>query len=434
MPLLLLLACAEPAFLDLEVAPLDAVSTVLELTWSAPEAEEVWVEYGPELERRAPAWSREGDTHRVLVIGHPERTEVRLRPVMTVDGERVVGPEQAVSTGALPAAVPELELQRGGADREGFVQLSTVGEDGSAVLWLDREARVVWYHLSEPGEAILDSEPLVEGRGLAFLLSDLDAPEAGAQLVTVGLDGERAATIDAPGSHHGVEQPAPGVFTWMAFDVREVEGRGAVIGDQLVRYDSASGEREVLFSTWDHFSFAPDPDGSNTYPSLGVDWTHANCLRWDAPRERYLLSLYNLSTLLELSPEGEVRRTLGEQGALGFGDDDFHHQHCPAPIDADHFYLFDNSHRQRGSRVARVDAQGEVLEIETFFDEGPDRYTRILGDVRLLDDGSVLSSWGSRGELLELDPRGEPVWQAATYIGTITANIARVEDPYWGDW
>lgn len=434
LPLLALTACKGPDFPDLEAATLDAVTTVIEVSWAQEdELDEVWVEYGPSFSQRAPVWKTEDGRHRVLIVGHPQLTDVTFRPAGTWRGEDWTGPEQTLTTGPLPSSVPQLELLVDEARHEhhGFIQVGTISQDIATVLWLDRDAEPVWYWLSEEGHAIPDVGLSQDELGVYFLQTSLQRVEDGGVLNWVGLDGQLIESVQTENAHHGVEQVGPGQYTFIGFDVRDLGLDDDVIGDQLMRYDRSSGETESLWSIWDHFEFpGPEVADANPYPALGVDWAHGNCLVWDAERERYLLSFYNIDTIVEIGPEGDQLRSMGEYGELGFGRGTYHHQHCAAPTGPDTFYLFNNYYQGEGSRIDFVTLGEEDVEVSPFYDQGPDLYTRVLGDVDLLPDGRLLTGWGSQGQIVVLSAEGEVDWQAGSFLGTITSNVSWVDDPY----
>ena len=64
------------------------------------------------------------------------------------------------------------------------------------------------------------------------------------------------------------------------------------------------------------------------------------------------------------------------------------------------------------------------------YEDPEERFIKLFGDVRLLDNGNYLTSWMTAGLIKEIDEDGEVVWQAANELGTATGRVRRLGDLY----
>ncbi|MDG1482529.1 MAG: aryl-sulfate sulfotransferase [Myxococcota bacterium] len=433
----------------LEAGPLEAVVTVIEVTWRAKDEDETaWVEYstagGPVL--LAPEIGGEDGEHRVLIIGHPEATVVDLQPVVERGGQRVEGEMLAVETGALPPGLSDYEVSVSAAGQSEathwmgmLLQSSEFGYDGTPII-IDRAGRIVWYHTLNEGSSAIQLERQLGTNDVLINLLNLK-PEQGEEptaLLRIAMDGERVSALPAEHSHHAFAQPEPGVVAYLAYDERTVDEYDAtVVGDLLIETD-AHGEETVLFSTWDALDVSPEEVADSDEERL--DWTHANGLFYWAEHDSYLMSLHNLSLVLEISrATGEVMATIGEGGDFTFPDGPeaiFYQQHHPTVTAEGTLMLFDN-HTLGGQGMSRAveyvldDAQ----KTATLVWEDPldnDYTVGGLGQSHRLSNGNTLINWGVLGELSEVTAEGELVWQVNTPLGETFGSGLLIDDLYAG--
>lgn len=436
MPLLLLLACSND-FKDLTAAPAADMTTVLDVRWARSDADRVWVEYGDDLSMVAPEVEGDADEHRVLVAGFPQLTDVRLRPVAEIDGERVEGEELTVSTGVLPAGLPSFTLVEELPDTydEPFVMSCSVGQPGGAFI-LNRAGEIVWYRTIAE-ELIISDVHADPAGGVWINPADFNRETDIAELIHVGLDGTETPYVTTPYAHHAFERMGEGRFAWLGIDVRQNDDGEDVVGDRILRV-GPDLEVEEMMSTWDIFTYVAHPNQDTPFWPQGLDWTHGNGLHHDVERGVLLYSSRNLGVVLELDAEtGEVLRSFGEgmDYPVEPARNNFHFQHGPTWAADDTLLMFDSrlpGGNDGASRLLEmvVDDDMGVLK-ETWSWTLPDpRTVEALGDARRLPSGNTMSSWGTLGELVEVTPEGDIAWHVAGEVGVIVGPVYALESLY----
>lgn len=434
---LVLLGGCNADFRGLRVRPLDAVGNVIEVTWRREEDEVGWVEYGDGFALSAPEL-RGADEHRVLLLGLPQLTEVTLRPVIQRGGERVPGPERSEESRTLPPDLPEFQLSvyEPEQDAGGYVLASTVGNPRSVVI-LNRQGEIVWYHVPEEPLVAVDPELNHHGPGLLLNLTTAERDLDIGVLRSVGMDGEITRDLRLPLAHHVFEQLGGDRYAYLAMDLSEGPEGQPVVGDALTLIDGL-GNSEVLWSSWDTFTWDGVEEAQEDFYPQGYDFTHGNGLFYDAEAGTLLYSTRNLSTLVELDAQsGEVVRMIGEQGGTTFSPSDaaFSHQHCPTRTADGTLLVFDNGEPSKpGHPVTSVvreyeEGEGSLTELDRL----PLRQNlsvAVLGCAERIDGGHTLSDWGSAGELVEFDADGEIVWQLSGRAGVVLGNTTWIPDLY----
>ena len=135
-----------------------------------------------------------------------------------------------------------------------------------------------------------------------------------------------------------------------------------------------------------------------------------------------------LKELLAEREAVEVRRRLadcdwviGEAGTLAFaaGSATFLHQH-QFELEGDRLLVYDNDgSSEDASRVLeyQVDfAGGTVTEVWSFT-ATPTVYTPVLGEPMRPSNGDTIIDWSYAGQIQQVTPAGETVWQLNTKAG-----------------
>ncbi|MCB9765713.1 MAG: hypothetical protein H6739_38420 [Alphaproteobacteria bacterium] len=412
-----LLGCAADPAVDAEVALADDMPTVVVVTWEAPDDAEVQVAFGDGQVSRLAERLDDGRV-RVFVVGTPEATEVTVTPVMTVDGQRLEGAAQTLTTGTLGRVLPEVGIEQPG-EVEGALLLTTFLGDVTGPVILDREGRPVWYYALEPDRICIDVEPVRGSTDLYVLTQHLYADEEGerGRLLRVGLDGALVEAWDVVDAHHALTQPEPGVVAWVRQDI--VEDADGVLhhGEAIDRMgpDGAITTLTDTFTLW--------PESWDYSIEAGP---HANGLSWSEARGAYLMSFHARRSVIELDADGQPTGfALGEPAGWDFSPPEakFATLHGPSITPDGTLLLFDNGSPEDSARVIEYALNDGVAEQvwEARWPDGDE--IMLLGDARRRENGNTLVSWGLRGELGELDPEGEVLWRAFAYIGMAFGNI-----------
>lgn len=426
LPVLLLSACARQGIGDTAAVVGDVpaatavvaelVPTVVTVTWTEEVDGDVGVEFGPTEAYGSVAWPHPLRPGSAPLVGSAPMSDVHWRIVVDRDGERIVGEDHVVRTGARPEDLPVLSLAAPTADDwEGFLLVSAFDaiHGVSAVLLLDGEGEVVWWQESS---LFVPSARLSRDGAVLFRTDSVGDDGRDGGIWSVDWTGERLnvrAHDDA--GHHDFVELEDGTLAALDAEVSTWNGE-PIVGDRIVEYHPDGTSREV-WSAFDALVPAIDEEKA-TYTREGLDWTHANGLDYDPVTGRYLVSLYGLSSLVAVdAATGETAWTLGRDGSTyAFVDDPgFGPQHAPSFVDGG-VLLFDNHNPTgkeddpvRASRAVRYDLDAETGLAHPVWHWTPqaDLTNGILGDALLLDDASVLVSDGIGGALQVVGEDGE---------------------------
>lgn len=417
----------------------EAVPTVLVVEFTAPEgAGPVVVEWGPTAQYGHSTPIGEGTAGRGAVVGlHPD-TVYHWRAVVEIDGERIEGADQTVTTGSASQFLGALTLDAPGDPTFGHVLTSTLGHDATAVIY-DEEGVPVWWMIAEEGAVFTEVRLNPDGSGV--LLQRMDGyrkSDIGAVLA-YAWDGTLQSETRTPGAHHDFVVREDGSYGYCATDTRmtDVDGvQTSVVGEALREVAPGGAEADIrtVWTSWDTLPVRVDPDTDQGFYPEGLDWVHCNGLAYDADTYRYTMSAYALRSVLAIDgATGELVWVFG-------GEDNqfspaevatFREAHSPEPL-ADGMRLFINrTGDAKISRVARYRLDADALTVEELPGitlEGS-LYSPILGDSNALPDGHVLVSWGFAGTLTEVDEAGELVWKGSASLGTIMGFAEVVAEP-----
>jgi hypothetical protein len=417
---LLLIACAAPdvtapiddASVVAEISP--AIATVAVVTYAPADAPDVYVEL--EDGRRFP-----GSGGRAVLAGLTADTAWDFR---FVSGEWV-GATHSVTTGPLPAELPEVTLVDDGAPPAAYIATSWVlnADTGSGVYVLDAEGHVVWYDLWE-GVGVTPVVRKVPGGFLYLRTSHGYLPESRA--VFVSTDGLTRREFPLPLAHHDLVLVPDAAFAVLVGEVREVDGEN-VVGDTIVEV-AEDGSQRVVWSPFDHLEVTRN-DGWNApvaYPE-GADWLHTNGLFYDAVDDAYYASSYNLRAVMKIA-----RGTGALEWILGGPDSDFAladdagfgPQHAPRWVDGE-LLMFDNGYTVGASRLVQygLDATSGVATRTWEWRHPDDLYAIVLGDVDALGAGRHLSAWSTHGEILVTTADGTIEWRVDVEPTFIVAQV-----------
>lgn len=320
-----------------------------------------------------------------------------------------------VTTGAPPPHLPEMTLTEG-ADLSDFLVTSILSTPSAAVI-LDADGDYVWWMEASSEGLITRSRLSRDGQSLIFLDPvAMDGQETTYALRRVSLDGTSDETLPAEGIHHDFIEVEEGVFAQLQHDTRTVDGE-TVKGDRLVEVHE-DGTVVEIWSVWDHLTYNPDQ------PQDYYDWTHANALDYDEAEEAYTLSICAFSTIFKIDRKtGETLWRLGgdESDFRGASPDlvPFVHQHQHQLTEAG-ILVFDNqaltSQESRVVEYALAEDTGTLSLIWRYVPD-PSFYTHGLGDVHRLPSGNTRIVWSAQGQIDEITPEGERVWQLSASLG-----------------
>ena len=420
LALALVCACGDdsdprrPSAVDAEVS--DDVSTVVKVRWTTEQPSIGYVEYGlsEELEYSTPLEAKETREHALDLLGLKPDSEYHYR-VVTWDGEEAAASELAtIRTGDLPVGMPRLELEGGGHD-----QLTLVPVLGRtrAVLVIDRDGDIVWYHSDERKLDFYRARLARDGKSLLYNAGSVSGdPADNSELVRVALDGSKTEGIPVPLLAHDFIEHEDGTLAAIVVEYRDFEGK-PLRGDKIVEID-ADGELTTVWSAWDCF----DP---SEWPGDAIEhgWTLANALDYDEKEDAYYLGMRNFSSIAKIDREsGACEWVLGlSASTLKFapGSARFLHQH-QFELRGDHLLVMDND--GNGGKQSRVIEYQLDLEAGTAteiwsYSADPKVYTFVLGEPARMDDGSTFINWSAAGQMERVSEDGESLWKLNSGAG-----------------
>ncbi|MEQ1500755.1 MAG: aryl-sulfate sulfotransferase [Myxococcota bacterium] len=429
------------------------VPTVAWVDWAAPaDATAVRVEFGADgAFDRATGWSTPGELPPggLAVVGLAAGRTYTAR----VAADTPAGPaSSAPVTLAVPAAPPDLPvlvIDRSDAGAEvpsGYlwsaVSTSLGGDAQTDLVVWNGAGEIVWYVRSERGHITVSPSVGQTPGTLWWDDYDMTDLERRATLVRATLDGRSLDRVALPNGHHAALEVEPGIVAWIAHDVRPApDGVGSVTADRLYEapFDDTAHPREVvnLYDALFHGAFDPPCDHTTTGIPYGstfpvFEWSHENSLAYLADRDRYLVNLRWLDTVVAIDRStGTIAWSLGGPygsfttptgGSIyGSADDSLlSHAHWSDAWDGG-LVAFDNGthHDPPLSSIVTLawDEDARTVAETSRWTDPEQRFVGILGDARQLPGGDVLSSWSVLGELREVTPAGEVVWSAHTEAG-----------------
>jgi hypothetical protein len=405
----------------------EAITTVVRVTWTTPDADNGHVEYGTTeaLGMTTPATTTAAAEQSELLLGLPPDTEYFYR-VVTASGKKSA--IKSDRTGFLPPWVPTIEVVGEGHDR--FVSTTVLGANNAAIV-LDRNGQIVWYKKDESGLQVFRSRLSRDGKSILYnAVRASGEPSPDSAIVRVSLDGTETRSVTVPYLAHDFVELPDGTLAAVVVDQRDVDGTD-VKSNAIVEVTPDDGEVTEVWNALDCFDPAVDV-GSE--PEQG--WTLANALDYDETDDVYYFGSRGLSNISRI-PRGmrECEWVLGSTGnTIDFAEGSavFLHQH-QFEVLGDHVIVHDNDGTmERASRIVeyRLDlTAGTATEVWSFMSTPP-VYAPILGEPIRLDGGETFIDWSYAGQLERVTPDGETTWKVNTRAGGVFGYATLFESFY----
>ncbi|MFT4975382.1 MAG: hypothetical protein ACI8S6_001269 [Myxococcota bacterium] len=367
-----------------------------------------------------------GEGHTATLWGLPPLSEVRYS--FTSDGESC---EDTFTASGLPSGLPTFATSSHDEDAAGswrYIAGVAMGEVGSLFI-IDREGRWRWHQVHD-NEVNVSAVLLgVDGETMLYNSFDQDRTNDIGQVHTRSLLGDEVTDTRTEGAHHTFTQLPDGTIAFPSVDVRswldpDLDEEVDVVGDRILEI-APDGTVTEIWSIWDHEEpFKHDTWDSSFYGDLGQDWTHGNALNYSPERGTYLFSLGHLDTIYEIDRTGEVLLRLTPDDIVSGTAYNF--QHDPSWTDDGTLTLlsYPDDSPARAIEYA-VSAEGTMEELWSY--ERDRSGTTLLGQVRRLPNGNTFISFGGMGEMREVTPEGEVVWQLNASLGSWFGNAVLLD-------
>jgi len=406
------------------IAEHEAVSTILEVTWTQDADAEVWLEATfDDAVRGSPARAVSAGEASEVLLGLPPETDVSVA-LVDAAGERA---RCDARTGTLPAELPLPSLVEWDptlASEEEFVLISVdTHENGYYysgpyyVLLLDRQARVVWYHEVSSSEATMFPHVSADGTHLLFDEStSYNYSGEIPQLRRLTLDHRLDETVDVEGFTYGYTELPDGK---LLRDFRS--GNTYSLVEQ-----STDGEIREIWSCNDWMS---------AHREGGMCYT--NAVIWNEQTESVLWSLPYHDTVVEIDRmSGTVKRVFGALGATHETvpeDAAFEFNHYPNFTPEGTLLLSTHAGPDGGEQRAReyeIDDEAGTLTQVWVYGEGIDEYAYYSGEAYRLGNGNTLINYGTGGAAREVTPAGVVAWDITWDEWYLTGHSSLVSDLY----
>ncbi|GEM_PF-980742 len=408
---------ATTAPMDIVAEVVDEVVTVIRVRWTTDVETRGRVRFGDSAALgRQTDRTELGTEHQVLLLGMPELTQVHFQ-VVSEDADRVetwstdVG---TVSTLALPEYLPKLTATGTATSWDGVLVGPIAGMVNYAVM-IDNQGRIIWYdEIPEGGQLIRTSLSLDRTAMITYMAGVRGSLEEGT-VTRWTLDQAESTTLSTPGIDHDMlELPQGGYAAIVVVEPRDPAAAPEnSLADAIVEFGLDGSTREV-WNAWDVL-------GEHALPE--TNWTHANGLDFDADIDAYTLSLKDFQGLVQVdASSGETNWILGsaaEQFTYLEGTLEVPNHHQFDVVDGG-VVLFDNGDSIQGySRAVELALDLDAMTAESVwsFRHDPDYLVLHKGDVIRLDDGNTQVVWSGEGEIQDVTPLGEVVWQVNTDSG-----------------
>lgn len=408
---------AKPTGVSAEAS--EDIATAVRVSWSTPGESRGYIEYGTseELELTTPMEAEATEDHELFLLGLSPDTEYYYR-VVTWDGADAgrsgIG---TVHTGDLPKWLPSFEPEGDGHDQ---LTLLPISGETTAVIAIDPEGAVVWYHEDDRDFEISRALLSRDGKSIVYnaFSSDEDLSED-SELVRVSLDGSHTESIPVPLLAEDFVELEDGTLAALVVDKGD-SGDPTQWGNQIVEVD-AKGDISEVWSTSDCF----DPDDQPGDDPSG--WTLANALDYDDGAkpdeiegdEAYYVGLSNLSSIVRVDREsGDCEWVLGGAAAtIDFEADStpFVHQD-QFQVRTSSVFVFDTEGGGDGhARVVEyeLDLMENLATEAGSYTADTDSAGSSPGEPTRVGGGTFIS-WGAVGLLERLDSDGETIWTLDT--------------------
>jgi len=417
------------ALSDLSLSQNDAVVTLLELHWTQTNnADAAWITYSFEDQvLTSPVLARAAGSQSEVLLGIPPETQVTATLTLQTGDESLTSEALIASTGTLPADldVPDLvqwDPVAAASQRYALTAVNVGSYDFYGpcyVVIVDRQGRIVWYDSVDDSRLTWQPRISLDGTHLLYEASTYyvydDSVQASIKRLT--LDNAQVDETFIEGLGLAWSEMPDGSFVF---------GYAESGYEFHLERISADGMRSRI---WSCYPWMKKYD--NGY------WAcNPNAIVVDFDRNTALYSMFDTSTIVEIDLDsGEMLRQFGQvEGSYVFDPDDsvFDLQHYPNWTPDGTLLLSTHAQGNRRTQFIReysVNDKTQTLDQIWSYQEPAGYYADYAGGALRIDNGNTMISVGTDGAVLEVDPKGEIVWEL-DWHGHLIGNVTALDDLY----
>lgn len=373
-----------------------------------------------DTEERQGSVSSDGRRHTATLWGLPPLSEITYS-FTTSEGTCT----DSFTTVGLPSGLPDFAVsiydESAAADWQ-YIAGVAMGEAGTLFI-LDRSGQ--WRYHQSHDRALNVSAVTFDGGNLIHNSFDQNRSNDIGQVHLVDVLTGTSEDVRTEGAHHTFAYLPDGTIAFPSVDVRTwvdpSDGEEyTVVGDRILEVAPDGTVREV-WNMWDiEEPTVHDSWDSGFYGDLGSDWTHVNALNYSAERDSYLISVGHLDAIYEISRDGDVLLSLTPESVVS--GEPYNFQHDPNWSPAGTLLLLSYPEDQPAVALEyEVAADGTLTEVWSHARERV--ATTLLGQVRRLPNGNTFINYGGIGEMQEVTPDGDVVWQINAGLGAWFGNV-----------
>lgn len=410
-------------------AELTDIQTVVRVRFSTEDSTAAQVEFGPDTSYgQMTAQTDSGTEHEVLLLGNPADTEIHFR--VWTEGEPNSA-DYTITTGSLPSGLPALSVTGTATDWDW--QVVPLQGAAYAVVIIDNQGQVVWYDPVESTGNLMRSFISHDRQWVVYCLAGPQDNLSIGKIVWVAIDGSERREVSFPMIDHDMVELPDGTIGAIVVTQGELDWAHKT-ADRIVELD-ADGNQHEIWSAWDTLDF--DALGMRDSPEPNL--THGNGLDYVEAEDAYYISLKTLGSV------AKVHRSTGEtewiingranQFTFPEGDEMVMLQHQFQVLDGA-LLVFDNGDPGRGySRVVEIEIDPDTLQADNVWEyiRDPSVFVFAKGDVHRFDSGNTQVVWSASGEIQNVTPAGEVLWQLNTDLGQAITFVQVVDDLYVRD-
>ena len=326
------------------------------------------------------------------------------------------------------------------AIRDGYVLIGLNNKNGTASpVILDRFGDIVWAQ-NTLFTSLLSSAKLTQNHDIIATQNLIVSPESQG-FVTTSLDGSNTTVSNPYRGHHDALVLDDHIIS-LGFEhsVVKMDKDLVDVGSDTITTTPIGGDAADTSTLYSYKEEYVEPwrpceqFDCNNYNIADVqDFTHANSLV-HYEDHLYIMSLY-LDMILKIDDTEIVWQFGGDLSDFTLKNPDnwFSHGHFSQVLPQG-LLVFDNGgHREPNtSRVVEyaLDEQTMTAEAVWIYEQPDGLNVPIIGDAQRLPNGNTLIAWSTLGELTEVTPSGEIVWQVGVASGHSIVRASYIEDLY----